>query len=193
VARFAARLKQIVLVRHGRSRHVHSGWIDGAEFRSWREAYEAAGIDASDLPPPALCAIAARSDVVATSVAPRAIESANLLAPGRKVTLSPLLRERELRPPQLGRMRLPLFGWALAIGVGLLRTDSAEAQRTREAADWLAQLAENHDSVVAVTHASFRSLLSRELVKRGWRCAVPPRKSDHWSAWTFTRGETTTS
>jgi broad specificity phosphatase PhoE len=183
-------LKQIVLVRHGRSTHVHSGWIDGAEFRRWREAYEAAGIDANDLPPPELSAIAANSGVVVASVAPRAIESAKLLAPGREVTISPLLRERELRPPQLGRIRLPLFGWALAIGVGLFRADAREAERTREAADWLAQLAENHDSVIAVTHASFRSLLSRELVKRGWRCAVPARKSDHWSAWTFTRGAT---
>jgi broad specificity phosphatase PhoE len=180
---------QIVLVRHGRSTHVHSGWINGAEFPRWREAYEEAGIVANDLPPPELIAIAASSGVVVASAAQRAIESANLLAPGRKVTISPLLKERELRAPALGRIRLPLFGWALAIGAGLFRTDAAEAQRTREAADWLAQLAADHDTVVTVTHASFRSLLSRELIRRGWRCVVPAKKSDHWSAWMFTRGE----
>lgn len=182
-------MTRIVLVRHGRSGHAHSGWINITEFRRWREAYEAAGIDAADVPPLELCEIAAGSDVIAASDAKRAIESATLLAAGREVTISPLLRERELPAPALGRIRLPLFGWALAIGVGLFRADAAEAQRTREAADWLAQLAAENGSVVAVTHASFRSLLSREWAKRGWRCVVPAKKSDHWSAWTFTRGD----
>jgi broad specificity phosphatase PhoE len=80
---------KIILVRHGRSGHVHSGWIDGATFLRWREAYEAAGIDSEDVPPRELSAAALGSGVLAASVARRAIESAKALAPGREVLTSP--------------------------------------------------------------------------------------------------------
>ena len=186
---------KIVLVRHGRSAHVHTGWIDGVEFLRWRDAYEAAGIDPDGAPPPELCAAAAGCGVLVASVARRAVESADVLAPGRKVLTSPLLSELELPPPALGPIRLPLFGWALTIGLrwlaraalGRPRVTANEAQRARAAAEWLSQLAEGHGSVVAVTHGSFRSLLAQELMRTGWKGNVPRRKAHHWSAWSFTR------
>jgi broad specificity phosphatase PhoE len=188
---------KIVLVRHGRSAHVHSGWIDGAEFLRWREAYEAAGIDSDGIPPPELGAAAAACGVLVASVARRAVESANMLAPGREVLTSPLLCELALPPPALGPIRLPLFGWALTIGLrwlaraalGRPRVTEDEARRAREAAEWLSQLAESHGSVVAVTHGSFRSLLAQELIRTGWQGGVPRRKAHHWSTWSFTRSQ----
>lgn len=179
---------KILLVRHGRSAHVHSGWINRAEFIRWREAYETAGVELGDVPPAELRAAAAESGVVVASAARRAIESAMALAPAREIVTSPLLSELALLPPQLGRVRLPLFGWALAIGFGLLvRNGTEEQQRTRDAAQWLSELAEKEGSVVAVTHASFRSGLARELAAMGWQCDIPRRKSAHWSAWSLSR------
>ena len=177
------RERKIVLVRHGRSAHVHTGWIDGAGFRRWREAYEAAGIVEDDTPPRELREVAAAALVVASDVR-RAIESARLLAHSFEV--SPLLRELELTPPSLGRLRLPLIGWALAIGFRPLATP-AEHERAREAARWLAELAEEHGTVVAVTHATFRSVVARVLEGEAWQCAEPRRRSRHWSAWSFAR------
>ena len=184
----------IILVRHGRSGHVHSGWIDNAGFVRWREAYEAAGIDSKDFPPRELREAAARCGVVVASVARRAIESAKALAPQREVLTSPLLSELDLHPPALGGLRLPMFGWLLAYSVRWLalaalrrpHVTAEEEQRVRAAAEWLAQLAQTHGSVVAVTHASFRSLLRRELAGMGWCGDVPRGRPRHWSAWTLT-------
>src|SRR5687767_305851 len=154
---------RIVLVRHGRSGHVQSGWIDREEFLRWREAYESTGIHHDDVPPPELQATAASSGVIAASTAARAIESARLLVPGREITTSPLLAELELAPPVLP-MRMPLAAWMIAIGVQwaarvMLRrvhVSELELQRSRDAAAWLIDLASSHGSVLGVTHGSLR-------------------------------------
>jgi broad specificity phosphatase PhoE len=187
--------QKIVLVRHGRSGHVHSGWINAAELHGWRDAYEAAGIHADDVPPPELCADASAAGVLAASTARRAIESAKLLAPARDLITSPLLVELELHPPALGPIRLPLPVWALMYGVRWLmratlhrpHVTTAEEQRARDAAEWLSRLAADHGSVMAVTHGMFRGLVARELVKRGWLRESSGRKSHHWSVWRFAR------
>lgn len=181
---------EIILVRHGRSAHVHAGWMSRDEFLSWRTAYEAAGIDPSDAPPPALREVA-EGAIVVTSDVRRAIESARLLAPSARPIVSPLLHELELTPPSLG-IRLPLLGWALSFGVRLLvraqpYVTTAERERADAAADWLISLAAEHRRVVAVTHASFRSVLARSLSARGWQFHKRGgRRPSHWSAWRFT-------
>lgn len=187
--------QQILLVRHGRSAHVQRGSVDLAGFLRWREAYEAAGIDEHDQPPVTLKAFASASGIVVASTAPRAVHSAQRLDPEREVTASPLLQELELVPPNIRGVRMPMAVWALAYGVrwiirAALRRPHiapAELQRAREAAEWLSGLAEQHGIVVAVTHASFRSELSRQLVGRGWRCEIPRGRSRHWSVWSFHR------
>ena len=181
-------MQTILLVRHGRSAHVHSGFVDRAAFDRWREAYESAGIDERDQPPAALKALASTSAITVASTAPRAVQSAELLDPERDIPASPLLRELDLVPPNV-RVRMPLLGWALAIGVRRIiqAVSPLELQRAREAAEWLVGLAERHETVLAVTHASFRSLLASQLVGRGWRCEIPSGRSRHWSVWSFHR------
>ena len=183
--------RQIILVRHGRSAHVHAGWIDRAGFLRWREAYDAAGIDSRDAPPRELQEIAREAGVVVASDTARAVESARLLAP--EVVVSPLLREFELAPPNLRGPRLPLAAWALAYGVRMLlrpheHITPAERERAREAARWLEGLAQEHGRVVVVTHHTFRSVLGEALESAGWRKELPRRRSAHWSAWGFKHG-----
>ena len=166
---------------------MHAGWIDLAGFHRWRESYEAAAIVEGETPPAALMELAASARVVAASDAPRAIASAKLLR--EDVVVSPLLRELELRPPNLRGVKLPLALWALAFGVQWLfrRTHATpeEEARAREAAEWLEGLA--HDGpVVAVTHHTFRALLAKALVTRGWQSGKPPR-SRHWSVWALAK------
>jgi len=176
----------IVLVRHGRSAHVHPTMLDFDGFLRWRADYEAAGID--DEPPPALKAMASTSGIVVASNARRAIDSAKLLDPSREIETTDLLGELALVPPKIRAIRMPLLGWALAIGLrSMLGTSDAEVQRSRDAVTWLTALADRHGTVLAVTHTSFRELLSKRLLERGWRCEIPARKRDHWSAWTFSR------
>lgn len=168
---------------------MQSGWLSAEEFRAWRAAYEAAGIDRREVAPSDLQQLASTSGVVVASTAKRALESAQALARGRDVVASPLLVELELVPPALP-IRLPLRAWALTYAIRWVRGEHftpKEEERAREAADWLTRLAEEHESVVAVTHGSFRSLLRDQLVRTGWRCTVPRGRMRHWSAWAFVR------
>jgi len=185
---------RIALVRHARSAHVHTGRIDATGFRAWRDAYEDAGIPEGERVPGHLNHLASRADLVVASDAPRAIATARLLAPGREITVSPLLRELDLESPNLGGLRLPLTAWAFAVGGRiLLQTlrrqypSAAEATRIHSAAAWLEDLATKHSLIIAVTHASFRRQLASRLVKAGWQAEPGERSVRHWSAWVFRR------
>ena len=185
---------RVALVRHARSAHVHTGWIDASGFRAWREAYEAAGIVEGERAPADLERLAASAGLVISSDAPRAIASAHLLAPGREIVVSPLLRELDLEGPDLGGLRLPLAGWALAVGVRTLlltlrrqHPSASEAARVDKAAAWLEELSLQHPLIVVVTHASFRRQLSRRLTQKGWQAEPGRRSLRPWSTWLFGR------
>lgn len=176
-------MARIALVRHGRSAHEGSGWIDVEGFRAWHRAYGAAGIREDEAAPITVVALAARADLLVASDTPRALASARLLAGDREVVASPELRELELQPPDLGRLRLPFRSWALAVGarntILTLRgrfPSQADAERARRAAAWLDELATPHDLVLAVTHGGFRPYLGTALRRIGWR-AEPGRLS----------------
>jgi len=186
--------RRILLVRHGRSAHVARGWLDDAGVRAWFDAYDAAGILPDDHPPAALRALVARTALVVGSDLPRARASAERLAEGAPVLLSPLLREIPLELPVMRRVRLPLAGWALAVGARwayrtLRGTPPAAAAREQAAAAgaWLEGLADEHDAVAAVTHATVRSHIAASLRGTGWRCERDRRRYAHWSVWTLTR------
>ena len=185
---------RLVLVRHGRSAHVHRGWIDSRGVRDWREAYEAAGIHHTERVPLHLGQLAAGASLVVSSDAARAISTARLLAPERDVVVSPLLRELDLECPELGPVKLPLGAWTLLIGGRVLfsalrglHPSPAEEARLREAAAWLEALADSHDLIVAVTHGSFRQELATRLLRGGWQSDGGRRRISHWSAWEFVR------
>jgi broad specificity phosphatase PhoE len=186
---------RLILVRHGRSAHVHTGWIDAAGVRHWQRAYDAVGIRADDAPPPALVALAREAALVVTSDLPRAIETAARLRPDGDVPRSPLLREVPVLVPSLGGARLPLGGWALAAGVHWLHRRARRVPRppevsaqAGEAAAWLHDLAHAHGTVLAVTHAGVRRAIADALVERRWVRDPGPRgmrAMHHWSAWSF--------
>lgn len=188
---------RIILVRHGRSAHVQTGWIDRTALLAWRRAYDEAGILSTEVPPPALLDSVSEGGLVVSSDLPRARASAALLAPEFPIVTSCLLREADMTIPSNVKLPLPLFGWALVIGVqavlsGLrLELPPVEIIRRAEtAAEWLRTLAAEHCTVVAVTHATFRRHLARALCAHGWRHERPLRRYHHWSAWTLTSSPT---
>lgn len=150
---------------------------------------------ADEVPPRELIGLASGTGVIVSSSTARAVESATALAPGRTIVRSSLLVELELSPPQIAGIRMPLLGWALAIGfAALVRAvhrqpplAAAERERIDAAAAWLEQLAQEHGSVMAVTHYSFRNQLVPHLMQRGWHHDPPPRRSRHWSASSLSR------
>ena len=185
---------KILLVRHGRSAHVHRGWIDADGLHRWMAAYDTAGIAEDDTPPAALQAAARQAGVLVCSDLLRARASAEALAAGRPFTASALLREAALQVPAGIGCKLPLTGWALAIFIQWIRARARgegppieESRRALEAADWLERLASAEGDVVAVTHATFRGLIATALAARGWHCEIRLRRYHHWSVWSFVR------
>jgi broad specificity phosphatase PhoE len=185
---------RLVVIRHGRSAHVGGAvWLDRVGMTGWRAAYDAAGIAAADAPPATLMAMAAKADRIIASDLPRALASAQCLAPGRAIEVSPMLRETPLPIPQLP-VRLPLalwealihLRWGVRIAVGVEATP-AEVARAAAAAAWLSDTAGDRAIGLVVTHGVFRRLLSRQLVSRGWRTLPGRRRYGPWSSWGFER------
>lgn len=188
---------EIILVRHGPSAHVERGWIDADGLRRWMIAYDAAEIAVHRPPPPHVVELGRTADLLVTSDLPRAVASAAILAPGREVHTSPLLREAPIESPEspiprLAGLRLPLRGWAFVMGARWLRAswrggpppgvDAAALSRADAAAEWVAGLAVGHGRLLAVTHTIARGLIAASLARRGWR--GPDRRPYHeWSTW----------
>ena len=189
-------MAHIVLVRHGPSAHVHTaGAVDRAGMEVWRTAYDAAGIQTVSQPPAALVQVAADASHVVASDLPRAVASAERLAPGREIRTSPLLRETPLAIPSWPT-RLPLGAWGLLISLGwgyrIARGSDASADeraRAAAAAEWLAGITADGSTTLAVTHGAFRRLLAKQLLALGWTCTERRGGYRPWSSWSFVTGE----
>jgi broad specificity phosphatase PhoE len=194
---------ELLLVRHGRSAHVETGWIDVEGVRRWMAAYDAAEIMPDHAPPPELEALARDASLIVASDLPRTVASAIRLAPERDIVRTPLLREAPMETPErplrgFGGIRLPLRVWGVLWGTQWIASwlwnaeppgiGPAERARAEQAADLLvAQAQDAGGRVVVVTHATFRVVLARALARRGWR--GPDQRPYHeWSAWRYVPG-----
>ena len=194
---------ELILVRHGRSSHVQTGWLDVQGVRDWMAAYDAAEISPDHAPPPELESLVRDASLIVASDLPRAIASAMRLAADREFMRTPLLREAPMetadRPlPSFGGVRLPLRVWGMFWGTQWIATwlwnapppgvGPAELARAEQAADLLvAHARDTGGRVVAVTHSTFRFVLAQALARRGWR-GPPERPYREWSAWRFVLG-----
>lgn len=163
-------------------------------MQRWREEYDAAGVAANDAPPPALSKLIGSTGIVVSSDMPRALESAERIAPDEPIPVSPLLRESPHEIPQRFPLRMPVAAWdALLHAQWTLKiangTDASPKALTRAhaAADWLIGIVRERSPLVAVTHGVFRRLLADRLMTIGWRAEPGRRSYDHWSAWSFER------
>ena len=189
--------RRIILVRHGHSAHTMTpGWIDAAGVARWREAYDAAGILDTSVPPPDLVAVAAQAECVMTSDLARALRSAERLVPGRPARVSALLREMPLEIPRWLPARWPLVVWEACIHLHWLvkerRGSIAEARELQRAADAVALLddvSREAPTVVVVTHGAFRRVLALQLASAGWTSDPRERGYRNWSAWPFRRAD----
>jgi broad specificity phosphatase PhoE len=135
--------------------------------------------------------MAATAGRIFASDLPRALASAERLAPLRAIEASPLLRETPLPIPGL-TAALPWsvwealihLRWGLRIAMGA-EAEPAEVARAAAAAAWLNEAVTGTMTGLAVTHGIFRRLLGRQLVARGWRSVTWRRRYHPWSAWGF--------
>lgn len=157
---------------------------------AYEDAYDAAGILEGERPTLELERLLGEATLVAASDLPRAIASADRLARGRGVEISPLSREIRLEPPRWVPVKLPIevwdvfshIQWTYRIATG---AEHAFVRRANDAVDWLIGHAASWSDVVAVTHGGFRRILDARLVSRGWARRSRQHSYANWSVWSY--------
>lgn len=176
---------QITLARHGKPALRLDSWVVPMGMPEWLRHYDQAGIVAGAAPAATLAqATAAR--VLASSTLPRCVQSAQRLAQGREFLREAVFCEAELPYPHCLYPKLPPLAWdalfRLAWFYGIsahARPQPQTAQRARQAAQRLIQLAQENGSVFLVGHGLMSVLIARELLALGWRGPQRPG-SGYW-------------
>ncbi|WP_284358391.1 histidine phosphatase family protein [Candidatus Phycosocius spiralis] len=178
----------IVIARHGRpalDRHV---WINAEQYQDWWAQYDAGGLTAGQKVPNALMQALMACKIVVSSSLRRALETAELAAPGRDLIIDPRFVEAPLPPPPLPSFILfkPRF-WGIISRIGWFlgyhrdQESRAEAEiRAQGAADWLIEQAQTFGSVGLLAHGWFNRMMRPYLIARGWVCVYDGRDA-HWS------------
>ncbi|MBU6373841.1 MAG: histidine phosphatase family protein [Alphaproteobacteria bacterium] len=180
----------IHIARHGRPALDRSVKIDWRAFRDWWAQYDASGLADGQVPPPALCEAARRSDVLFSSTLRRSIETAAAVAEGREVLQDPVFVEAPLPPPRIPGRRSP-DAWGVWSRAAWWMGDSKEME-SREAAELRAEAAVatltaralRGETVMLLAHGWFNRMMRPVLRAQGWRC-VRDGGDGYWSFRTY--------
>lgn len=175
----ATRAGRIIVVRHGkpalnREAGPRLHWRDYSE---WWAKYEAGSLEAGQVAPADLKKHAAGDPIFFSSMRPRSMETAKLIAGARDVQHDAVFNEAPLPPPRWDSRRyLPKTWNKLARLAWMMGHHGGEEplaethRRAARAADVLAQAASGGRDVVLAAHGWFNRMLRPHLKRRGWRC-----------------------
>jgi len=179
---------RIVLVRHGRPAIAIAPRTSHHGFRSYIDAYEAAGLDPSSAPPAELQDLVAELDSVFTSGKPRAHDSARVLAPNAELIAEPLFVEAPLASPRIPLLRMRVTKWAVVARIlwhaGLhprIESYRRAKKRAKAAADILVARARKEGIAVLVAHGYFNLMIGRELRRRGF-AQTGTHRARYWNS-----------
>jgi broad specificity phosphatase PhoE len=185
----APRPGRILVVRHGRPALDREAGppLDWRAYKDWWALYEIGSLAAGQSCPEELVRRAIDA-VVLSSVRPRAIETASMIAPGRTIATNEIFNEAPLPPPEWSDRRRYLpktwnkiarLAWLLGHSGGQESAVETRA-RARRAADLLIETASEGRDVVLAAHGWFNRMLRRPLARRGWNC-VRDGGDAYWS------------
>lgn len=159
---------RIGLIRHFEvNQPMPSGWLTAHDLRDWLGGYNRAGVIARPLD---LGGIA--WDKCLSSDLPRAYTTAQAAFSG-PIRQVPELREPNIVPVPLGKLRLPLTGWRLLLHLAWLCNHSSQLPAK---ADMLARLrflkkevlSQAEENTLIVSHAGMMAFLRKELLALGF-------------------------
>jgi broad specificity phosphatase PhoE len=184
----AVRAGRIIVVRHGRPALDREAGprLDWRAYRDWWAKYEASSLAEGQKAPDELKKLAAGA-VLFSSMRPRAMETAAMIAGGRDVKSDAIFNEAPLPPPQWDSHRylpknwnkLARLAWLMGHHGGEEKA-SATRQRAAKAAQVLAETAGAGKDVVLAAHGWFNRMMRPHLLSRGWKC-VKDGGDAYWS------------
>jgi broad specificity phosphatase PhoE len=166
---------RIILIRHGRPAIPLRKRTSHREFHDYIDAYEAAGLDPSSLPPREIADLARELTQVFTSGRPRAHDSARALAPNAELTVNPLFVEAPLSSPPIPFLKMRVAKWAVMARLlwhagyhPKIENYPKARVRAGEAADILTAKVMDGGAVALVAHGYFNAMIGRQLRLRGF-------------------------
>jgi len=182
---------RIILIRHGRPAIETNPRTSHRGFRSYIDAYEAAGLDPESAPPEELQDLVKELDSVFTSGRPRAHDSARALAPQAELIADPLFVEAPLASPRIPLLRMKVPKWAVVARIlwhagyhPEIENYRRAKHRAAQAADILMERAREEGAAVLVAHGYFNAMIGRELRHRGFEQSGSHR-ARFWNAVTY--------
>jgi broad specificity phosphatase PhoE len=166
---------RIILIRHGQPAIPMGKRTSHHDFHNFINAYEAAGLDPSSLPPREIADLAKELKDVFTSGRPRAHDSARVLAPQAELTVNPLFVEAPLSSPPIPFLKMGVAKWAVLARVlwhagyhPRIENYPKARARARQAADILMAKVMDGGAVALVAHGYFNAMIGRQLRLRGF-------------------------
>src|SRR5439155_5236205 len=104
--RHVAKAMRIVLIRHGRPAIATNPRTSHAGFRSYIDAYEAAGLDPESAPPDEIQDLVKELSAIYASTKLRSTDSAKVLAPNAELIADSLFVEAPLASPRIPLLRM---------------------------------------------------------------------------------------
>lgn len=188
-----AEFQTITLARHG---PVDVSWhsrIPGCNFAGFLDDFRAAGIVPTSIPSLEACREAREARSLICSDLRRAVESMQLVAPGRHYRRETLFREADVPAPFRTSIRLRAATWAMLARVLWytrkwpgIESPRESRERAERAADILEGLAVQDGPVFLLGHGYFNAAIMRQLRRRGW-CGPKFPNTRYWSTITYRR------
>lgn len=169
----------IIIARHGKPalNRNEGPKLDWKEYVDWWARYEDGGLAEGQEAPQALKDAVADAAVYLVSPRRRAMETAQMAAPGKDFRIDPLFIEAPLPPPRYKRKKflprrwnvLARTAWMFGHVIGDEEDIKASRKRAREGARHLHDAA-REGKVFLAAHGWFNRMMRPELRRLGWRC-----------------------
>lgn len=187
---------RIITVRHGRPALSRKVIHSAKEFGEWWKLYDEGGLQQGDVPPQALRDLAQSAKTLLASPMPRAIETAQLIAPvGLSVQSDVLFVEAPLPPPPLPdwvKFSPRVWGvlsrswWTFGYAPGDMETRPQTWVRIDRIINVLSEHAGEGD-VILCAHGYINWMMSRRMKRHGWALEKRRSGNKHWSHRVYTR------
>lgn len=188
--------KTILIGRHGKPALSRKVWLSANGYKKWWQAYDEGGLEANQKIPRKLLNKVAKIDYIISSPLRRAHETALAVAGDREIIIEDIYVEAPLPPPPIPeviKFRPKIWGFIARctwfIGLNYDSESHEEAKmRANLAAQKLANLAEQHNSIALFAHGWFNRMMRPYLLSLGYKC-VEDGGDMHWSYRIYEKSE----